>query len=125
MPGAGLAQVLAAVHPDAFSGHDGRDLDQEQRGARDIFNVDHAAGERLLLAYEVRESGGGLCALAGGGARQSGRKHIDTNAVRRIVGRQRTAQRFDAPLGGGVGVGREMPGLGWYGGGMRPSFTPR
>src|ERR1700730_3847997 len=40
VPDAGLAQMLAAVHANAFPGHDGRDLDQEQRRARHIDRPD-------------------------------------------------------------------------------------
>src|SRR3954447_12467831 len=45
----GFAQMLAAIHPDAFAGHGGGALDEEHRRHRHIVGPDAALERKLSL----------------------------------------------------------------------------
>src|SRR5207237_5736467 len=54
---AGLAEVLAAVHADAFAGHHGRAFDQKQRGDGDVVRPDRALEWELGLGAHGADRG--------------------------------------------------------------------
>src|ERR1051326_3999673 len=83
----GSYQAPTGVYREDLPGDGARTVSQQEQGrARNVFHIDHASGERLLLADEVRDRGGGLRSLSGGRAGQARRHYVDADAVRRVVG---------------------------------------
>src|SRR3954452_6283865 len=74
----------SAIDGDCLSGNGPRIFaEQEDRGAGDVAGVDHASGERLFFLDEGEQLGR-PGALAGRRPDEAGRKHVDTNPVRRV-----------------------------------------
>src|SRR5437016_8582070 len=115
IPPSDSGQAPARIHGQALAGNRTSILAQmKYRGARHVLDVDHAAGQWLLLANEFLQLRGGLRTLAGGRAHKSGSDYIHANSVSRVICGHRPAHRFHRALRGGIRVSGEVARLGRF-----------